>query len=783
MCLLALGAITVFMGYVGSNIQMGYDFAKVIPEDDPRYVQFLEFQKNFGEDGNVMALAIETDNLFQLKVFNDWFELGNRILKIDGVEDVFSVPHSFYLKKNKQEKRFEVTKLVTKPIATQAELDSIKNYFSQLSFYKNLLYNSEKGVTMMGVTFNKKKLDSKARLGIVDDINKEIAVFNEQNQNDVKKSGLPFMRTVNVNLISAELRLFVILALCLTALVLFILFRNFYAVVFPLLVVMIGVVWSLGIIVLLGYKISLLTGLIPSLIVVIGIPNCVYLINKYHSEFKKHGDKHLAVSHVIERIGYVTLFTNLTTATGFGVFYFTSSKILSEFGLVASLNIVSMFIISLISIPLIFSYLPKPSGKHTDHLEGKFFSMILTTFDNWSQHYRKAIYIVAGIVAAVAIYGLTMLKTTGFMFDDLPKDTKAYKDLAFFEETFNGVTPFEILIDTKKKGKATQLSTLRKIDAVQDSLKTFDIFSKPLSVVEGLKFANQSYFNGNPKYYRLPNSMEKNLIFSYLGNTNDNGRLLESFIDSNQQILRISVQMADIGAHRLEEYMAQIKAKVNSVLDPEKYDVSYTGTSLIVMQGNKFLINGLVNSVTLAFVVIAILMGFLFRSFRMLIISILPNMIPLLCTAGLMGFFSIPLKPSTVLIFSIAFGISIDDTIHFLAKYKQELFRHRWDIKKTVSVSLHETGHSMIYTSLILFFGFIVFTASDFNGTVNLGRLSSITLVIAMVTNLVLLPALLLSFKRFLDRKALKDEPLVRVFDEEVDIELEKLNLKKTEIK
>ncbi len=777
--LIILALATAFMAYKGQDIQMSYDFAKVIPEDDPIYVNYKEFQKKFGEDGNVMVLAVESKDIFKLNFFNDWYELGNEIKEVDGIEKVLSIPHSFTLNKDKEQKNFQVNQLVTRKLNSQAELDSIKQIFKNLPFYRRLLYIEDKNVSLMAVTFNKAMLDSKDRIDIVDNVNKIAHKFEEKYDVEVRKSGLPFMRTINVKLISSELKLFVILALCFTALVLFILFRNLYAVVFPLLVVMISVVWSIGIIVLLGYKITLLTGLIPSLIVVIGIPNCVYIINKFHAEYKKHKEKHAAVQKVIEKIGYVTLFTNLTTATGFGVFYFTHSKILSEFGLVASLNVLSTFFISIIAIPLLFSYLPSPSEKHIDHLDSPLFNRLLEIFNYWARHKRKHVYIITIIITVISLFGITKLKTTGYMFDDLPKDTREYRDLSFISGALNGVTPFEILIDTKKKGKATQLSTLNKINQVQDSLEALNAFSRPFSIVEGIKFANQSFFNGSPSQYRLPNSMEKNFVYSYLAKTNSESDLMNAFIDTNQQTARISLQMKDIGSHQLRPFLAKVQTTVNNVLDTAKYDVTYTGTSLVVMEGNKFLINGLVNSVFLAFIIIAILMGFLFQSFRMLLISMLPNTIPLLCTAGIMGYFNIPLKPSTVLIFSIAFGISVDDTIHFLAKYKQELFRHKWDIKKTVSISLFETGHSMLYTSIILFFGFIVFTASDFNGTVNLGLLSSITLVIAMMTNLILLPSLLLSFKNFLDRKALKQETIIRVFDEEIDIQLDKLDFKK----
>lgn len=758
--LILLVGTTIFMVYKARELKMAYNFAKIIPATDPNYIKYTEFRTIFGEDGNVMVLGVSDDRIFQLDFFNDWFQLGNDIKKVGGITEIISIPHAYNLVKDTATRSFKPMQLVNKDLNTQEEVDSIKNVFLSLPFYQNLIYNSDNQTSLMAITFNKKELDSEERLKIVDDINLLTKVFSKKHKVEVHASGLPFIRSVNATLVQGELKKFLTLSILIASLVLFILFRNFQAVILSLLVVAIGVIWAMGTIVLLGFKISILTGLIPALLVVIGIPNCVYIINKYHAEYKKHADKDSAVSRVIERIGQAAFFTNLTTATGFGVFCFTSSRMLQEFGLVASLNVAGTFIISIITLPLLFSYLPPPKESHTNHLDFPLSNKIVNLLDKWIRTKRKMIYLFTFIISIVAIVGMLKLESRGYIFDDLPKDTKELQDLRFFEKNFSGALPFELMIDTKKKGKATQLSTLQKLDKVQDTISAFDEFSRPISLVEGIKFANQAFYNGNASQYRLPNSLEKNFVFSYLSRTKNEKDLLESFVDSSRQITRISVEMMDIGSHKLPDLLERLDEKLTKILDPEEYNIHYTGTSLIVMEGNNYLINGLLASMAGAFIIIAILMGVLFRSFIMTIISLIPNVIPLLITAGIMGYFNIPLKPSTVLIFSIAFGISVDDTIHFLAKYKQELLRHDWNISKTVSTTLQETAISMTYTSIILFFGFIVFTASDFNGTVNLGILTSITLIVAMFTNLVLLPCLLLSLEKYINRKTLANTGL-----------------------
>ena len=773
--------ITALMAYLAVDIKMTYDFAKIVPSDNPKYKEYLNFRQLFGEDGNVMVLGISTPQLFSQKIFNDWYKLGNDIKKIDGINAILSVPHAYVLQTDSLH-QFNVAPLLKGPIASAAQMDSVEQQFKDLNFYQGLIYNPKTNATLMAVTFNREQLDSKDRLGMTDSILELTEAFSEHHNIEIHYSGLPFIRSYKMTTISKELQRFLIYAMIILAVILFILFRNIFAVIVPLAVVIIGAIWSLGTLVILDYKITLLTGLIPTLIVVIGIPNCVYMLNKYHSEFKKHGNKQKALLRVISKIGHVTFFTNLTTAIGFGVFYFTDTQMLSEFGIVAFLNIVATFAISLIAIPVIFSYLPEPKTRHTLHLDSRIVNYLLDNFEHWVKFYRVRIYIVTGILFIAAIIGVFQLNARGYILDDVPEESKIYTDLMFFEENFEGIMPFEILIDTKKEGGATEMATLQKIDRAKDTLDTYTIFSKPMSLAEAVKFARQAYYD-NPDQYGLPQTYpgspdNRFLLALDKIQLNNNDALPVNLMDKEKQVARISLQVADIGSDSMPKVIDSLRPKFNEIFPPEEYDVSFTGTSIIALEGFNFLIDGLIYSVALAFLLISFIMAYLFRSLRMLLLALIPNLIPLIVTAGLMGYFNIPLKPSTVLIFSVAFGISVDYTIHFLAKYRQELYRHNWDISKTVMVSLRETGVSMIYTSLILFFGFIIFTASDFDGTVNLGRLTSITLIVAMLSNLVVLPALLASFERIVNRKAIKNEPLIDVYNEEEDIEMDKLDFK-----
>lgn len=779
--LIAIAVLTAFFGYYATRIQLSYDFARILPANDKYFVEYEKFKSLFGEDGSVLVIGVKDKDFFQLKKFNDWYALGTEIKRMDGIEAVVSAANIYNISKNEKEKKFEVKPLVSGKLNSQEEADSIKNILDRLPFYQGFIINQETDATLMAITFDRQKLNTKNRIEIVDSIKSKAEAFGKSNNVEVHLSGLPYIRTAITGKVASELKMFLLLALGVCSIILLIFFRNVQVVTFSLLVVIVGVVWSIGTIALMGYKITILSGLIPPLIIVIGIPNSIFFLNKYHIEFRKHGNKIKALQRMVERIALTTFLANVTTAIGFGVFYFTKSIILMEFGLVAAINVMSTYLISLILIPIIFSFLPEPSVKHTEHVQAKRMSSVLNVIDIIVHRHTWVIYAVVIGMIIISVFGITKLSTIGYVVDDLPKDDPVYMDMKFFEKNFKGVLPLEISIDAKEKGKALNQVNLQKINKLTKILKSYSELSKPLSVVDGIKFTYQTYKDGEPKYFILPGSLELAELTEYMGDVKSKQNMFRSFIDSTKQITRVSVQMADIGSVRMNELVKELRFRIDSIFSPEKFNTVITGNSLIFLKGNDYLFRNLMESVALAVFLISIIMFMLFMSFRMISLSILPSVIPLIITAGLMGYFHIPLKPSTILIFSIAFGISSDGTIYFLTKYRQEMRHPNMSISRAVSLTIKETGVSMIYTAVILFSGFFIFIASSFGGTASLGVLISITLLVAMCSNLILLPAFLISLERKMTTKAFLEEPLLQFLDEAEDIELDELEIKKSE--
>jgi uncharacterized protein len=749
-------SVTAFMAFHASKVQLSYDFTRTIPTDNPKYKEYQEFRQRFGDDGNLLVVAVQTDKLFQADIFADYVALTEQLKKVPGVDDVLGFSSAVDLIRDTAAQKFKTLPIFSPPF-TQARIDSGRAVLLGLPFYRGLLYNPETNAWLTLVRVNKDVMNSKKRIETVGAITGEIDSFGVRHNLQMHYSGLPLIRTRMAVKVARETTWFLLGSVLILSIILFLFFRSISTVLMSLAVVVIGVVFSLGTMDLFGYKITLLNALTPTLVVVIGIPNCIYFMNKYHTAYRDTGDKHEALILMIGRMGIVTLFCNLTAAIGFGVFALTRSAILNEFGVVAGINIMLLFFISIILIPAVLSYLPPPEPRQMRYLENRWLAAILKRLEEWTVHHRRPVYLVTALVLLVSVAGMFRLQSEGFILDDLPKNDPLYIDLKFVEKNFKGVMPLEIVIDTKRR-KGWRAGTVRLLDSIDQFSKYIAArpeMARPLSLEEGLKFVRQAYYGGDSSGYEVPNSTDFAFLSQYLGGDSThkagskNGltQLLHSFIDTNQQRLRISINMADIGSKQLPIVLAELEKKTRSLFDSSKYNVEFTGTSVTYLEGSAFVIKGLKDSIQWSFLLIAACMLALFRSVRILLCSLIPNVIPLIVTAGIMGWVGVRLKPSTVIVFSIALGIAIDITIRFLVNYKQER-PGAGGASRAVVDTIGKTGISIIYTSMVLIAGFVIFCFSDFGGILALGWLTSITLVIATLTNLIFLPVLLLTLTR-----------------------------------
>ncbi len=750
--------ITALLSYEASKVELSYDFSKAIPTDNIKYKTYLDFKNKFGEDGNLVTIGFISNDVFKVPFFNEFSSFQSKLKKINGVEEILSIPGAITLKKNDSTQQLVAVKIFPDSIDDQKTLDSLATIFNTLPFYKGLLYNPESNAFLIGIRINKDLINSKGRKIVIKNIEALTEQFKKENNLNVHLSGLPLIRTNVAEKIANEMKWFLLGSLLLSALILLVFFRSFSTMLLSLSVVIIGVIYSLATLHLMGFKITLLTALIPPLIVVIGIPNCIYFINKYHTSFLRTGDKRKSLEEMVGKMGVVTLFCNISAAVGFAVFALTKSTLLKEFGIVAGINIMALFFISLALIPVALYYMKVPTKKHTQYLENMWMLGLLSRIETWVFGHKKLISLITVISMLISFAGIMRLKTESFIVDDLPKKDPIYEDLKFFEANFKGIMPLEILVDAGRKNGIAGSRALGVFDQVSrfsDEIANSKYMARPLSLAEGLKFARQGFYDGDSNNYSMPNAFDGAFMADYLKAGKDTGsnessfqKLMSAFIDSNKQVTRISINMADVGSKRMPEIIDSLEQQATQFFDTSKIHLTFTGTSITFLEGSRFIIKGLKESIFWAFLLISLCMLYLFRSLRILLCSLIPNLIPLVMTAGLMGWMNIAIKPSTVLVFSVALGIAIDITIRFLVNYKQELPKFHGDVNQTVLQTIKETGISIVYTSLVLIAGFVIFVFSGFGSTQALGLLTSFTLLVATFTNLVLLPVLLLSVSK-----------------------------------
>ncbi|MEO5777643.1 MAG: MMPL family transporter [Flavobacterium sp.] len=757
--------LTIFLAMQWKNVGMTYNEANLLPKNHKANKDYTQFLNVFGEEGNLVVIGIKDNKFFTPKAYKAWNELMTNLKSHKEVELVVSLNDLKKLQKNDTLEKFELVPLLDQKRTTDpAYLKEIKRQlFNDLPFYEGLLFNKKSGSIRSAIYINKKVVNSPIRKQfIINVLVPEVDKFEKTTGIDLKVSGMPYIRTINTENMKGEIGLFIGAALFITSLIFFLFFRSHRATFISICILIVGVMWSFGTLGLFHYKITILTAIIPPLIIVIGITNCIFLINKYQQEIKTHRNQAKALQRVISKIGVSTLMTNLTTAIGFATFMITGNDLLYEFGLVTSINVITVYLLTLMVVPIVYSFMPLPKEKHLNHLSRNYLSSILNWVERHVKYKRNLIYSIYGLLLVFSVIGVSQMKVSGSLIGEMPKSASFFKDIVFFEKEFNGVMPLEIMINTKRKKGVMKASTLRKMDELQKTIDSIPELSKPVSIVNLVKYSKQAFYNGNPEYYDLPTSQEQAFILSYAKNATKGSKdnLMKSYVDSTGQYARITTFMKDIGTQEMAKIEKKLHTKIDKIFPKDKYEVTLTGKALVFQKGTTYLVGNLVESLIFAIMLIALLMTYMFRSWKMIFASVVTNILPLCITSGLMGYFGIPLKPSTILVFSIAFGISVDNAIQFMAKYRHDLIQNGGKIEKAVVSALHETGVSTFYTSVVLIFGFAVFTLSSFGGTIALGGLISVTLTFAMFANLVVLPALVLTTEKWRGKKKLTKKEL-----------------------
>ena len=748
--LIIASILLIFLGLKAFSIKMGHNLANTLPETDTTMVVYRQFLEKYGQDGRSIFVGMCDDSLFTLKHFQDYYDLNEKIRELPGVTECLSVTRVFNIVKNDSIKKFELVQVVKNRPETQAEVDSIREVIESLAMYDGLLFNSETHSTMMLLNLDEEHANTTIRRPLIDALSVLLNEYGDAHGIEMHISGMPYIREITTQTMVKEIVGFTFLSIIVAGLILYLFFRSWRPLVSVITIVLLSVIYMFGIMAALGYEVTILTGVLPPLLIIIGVENSIFMLNKYHREFEVYHDKIQALRNTIMRIGPANLLTNTTTAVSFASFIITRNVLLVPFGILASICIMLTYVMTMVLLPTFFSYQKRPEGKLVNYMNSPRIAYIMAKISAFVLSKKRYIYAVLAVLLTLCVVSATQMTTSGRVVDDISEKSKMYKDIMFFEDNVGGVMPFEISIDTRKPRGVMNAVFVRKVQQLQDTLAMYPEFSEPLSIAEVVKFARQGFFNGKRDQYKIPNNNEFGFIMKYMPETK-NGELpkiVTQYIDNEMQSTRISVQMANVTTPKIDSISRTLRPKIEQIFPSEKYDVVMTGSAMVTLQGTNYLIVNLSHSLLLAFIVIALLMVITFHKFKMVLISLIPNLIPLVFTAGVMGVCGIPLKMSTILVFSIALGISVDNTIHYLARYRLQMKNNKNDIKKSVMAAIMETGPSMIYSATILICGFLIFAFSSFGGTKIVGFLVPFTLLIALITNILVLPALVLTFNR-----------------------------------
>jgi len=763
-------SFTALMGYFATTVELEYSMQKLVPSEDKDFKFYKSFKEKFGDDGNKLVCALETEDLFDSAFYNDFAQTCDNLNKISGVKGIISPSHLFHLYVDTLE-YLRMKRLVPKGIISQNDLDSFKSEFAKLKFYDGLIYNKKSKVSLVLITLDVGVLNSPERISLIESIRDPLFEFGERHNKEIHLSGLPYIRFQNATYIKREILLFTALAFIVTALLILLLFRNFKTLFVSLLFISIGVVTMLGIQGILGFKLNILSGLLPPLLVVVGVQNTIYIINQYHEQYRRHRNQAKALTRIISHVGVANFLINFTTSVGFGTFYFTHTTILEQFGLVAFITINLIFLINIIGIPILYSFFTPPTIKQTKHLDNRRFSSFLNWVTTLINKRKRRIFYWFSLFAILGLVFMFRLKPLAFMVDDIPKDSKIYTDMKFIQEHFNGALPYEIVVTSYEEGNILNGEMLAKCKKLQKAVSEYSEMSKPMSLVEIISAANQAVHDDDPRYYRIPSNMELgNLALMFPESNSNSTTLINNLVDSTYSQMRISYQMKDVGSERMDEINQEIQGKAKHIFSQDEYDVKITGTSKIFLKGNDYLFDSLLKATFWSLLIISLTMSFLFPSWRMVIIAIIPNFVPLVITAGMMGLLGLSLKPSTILIFSISFGITVDSTIHFISTFRREVLKNMNTVEKALAITIDEVGISMMYSALAVCSGFAIFIFSDFRGTQSLGWLTGLTIFGGLATNLFLLPALIYAFKDFVNAKVELKDSMIEISEED-DVE------------
>jgi len=728
--LLIIAFITFFLIIQLFFLKFDFTIENLFPENDKEVEEYYNFRDEFGREDNIISLTYTCDDPFLLKNFLLTQKLTKRLSKIDGIYSVLSISNLGI------ELDILETNLNDKNLS-QKQIEVLKNYILDSPIFVNNLISEDGTIASIILEVDETLNNHPGRLKIMKDIQN---IINDSNW-EWYEAGIPVLRTKYVQYMIGDFIKFFPPVTIILLLVLYMMFKSIKIVLLPILTVFISVVWILGLMSIFNFSINIITYIVPTLVMIVGVSDSVHILIKFNEEIRKSNNSKESIKKTIQSIGNAILLTSLTTSFGFLSLLSTNIVMIKEFGFLVAIGVLIAFLVSILLIPTLIILMGKSYPLKNISTKKGIRYYFLNRIVMINNNYQSTILIISSISIVLFIYFSLKVESNSALMDDLSKGNELFEDMKFVEEHMGGVFPFEVVLSAKDENNnliengIVNFRFISLVSKIQKKLNSIPEIRKTISIVDYLEIINE---NLTEEIQEKPELTDE-LIFQYILLNED---IFQNIINFDYSKTRISGRIKDVNSIRAEEIVEEINNwKLENISD--EVSIALTGTTLMALKVNDYLVNNLIISFLIAFSVIFISMGFLFKSVKLAIFSMIPNLIPILFMAAIMGIFNIKLRPTTAMTFAIAFGIAVDDTIHYLVRFRKELSNNNGNYKEANAATIYSTGNAIISTSLILSSGFLVMVSSNFLPSRDFGFLLAITMFGAIIGDLFFLPAML----------------------------------------
>ncbi|NQU67527.1 MAG: MMPL family transporter [Candidatus Marinimicrobia bacterium] len=736
--LTGIGIVTAIFAYIAflspTRLEVDFSLEQMFPENDPHKDEYLKFLDDFTREDDILFLTysgIDPLNRDHVETITDITEELEFLGSVEGVLSLGNLEYGEFFDPYLSDEEW------------QDKRDDVLNH----PIYTNLVVSRDGHTGGLIINLQDDVVGQERREDALNEIHEVLKTVGWE----WHEAGVPIFRTRYIQFVISERKIFLPLAFLVTTLVLFFIFRQVKGVLLPFAAIGAALIWVAGLMALLGITVNVVSYLTFNLLMIIGVSDCIHILIKYHENLNRGFEKIKALDSVIKAIGSALFLTSFTTAVGFFSLTMTNITVTREFGLILGIGVILMFFLTIIILPILLNFIDVPDDVHIQRLirGGRFQAAEQLTIFN--ERHPRIILGSTVIIFILAIYGLTQLSYNASIMDDLSPGNSLYDDIKFVETHMGGTFPVEIILDTHERGGILSPEFLTGLDQLREKVLSTPEIGYVVSIADHLQILNEKIGDG---VRAIPSDSDDAL--SYLVDY-EPGKHLRT---SDYSKARMSARIINIPTDRAFEIRDTILRNAKEIF-PADVDCIITGSTILALYTNRHLVKNLTFSFMVAFVIIFISMVFLFKSFRLALMSVLPNIIPLMIAGGLMGYLHIKLRPSTAMTFSIALGIAVDDTIHFLSRFRQE-YKHSGNHREAINKTLLTTGKAIISTTIILSLGFMVLIFSRFVPNHEFGILATIILVVALAGSLILLPVMILLIKpTFRFRRPPSDENVV----------------------